>query len=337
MISTASYQAFIQEEYLSSFIKGGGAAIKFCVFGEEHTNSTVNDFLGDTAEGAIRSGYQVARVDAATSKVQMIEQIFFAVARQIDWKTLANNYARNAVAQVGYPVPNDNENPSVATLAFYYAVDERELKRDINQQLQNMIFKDYAMVQEFRIAMLRLCQYQLQTGQVSDAENDSIHAWLTGDLHQISLLKTARIFRRIARHNARQMLFSLSRWLVLGGYSGLLLSIDIRQFAKTKPNDYSGPPEIFYSKSAIMDAYESLRQLVDNTDEFSNIATLVLTRPEFLSDPNRGVGVYQALKLRIFDEVRDKNRDNPYAAVVRLSNQEDKSTMSVIDSTWQEA
>ena len=30
---------------------------------------------------------------------------------------------------------------------------------------------DYAMVQEFRVAMLRLCQAQLRTGQVADAEH----------------------------------------------------------------------------------------------------------------------------------------------------------------------
>ena len=32
----------------------------------------------------------------------------------------------------------------------------------------------------------------------------------------------------------------------------------------------------------------------------------------------RGVDAYQALKLRIYDEVRDRNRDNPYSSLVRL-------------------
>ena len=45
---------------------------------------------------------------------------------------------------------------------------------------------------------------------------------------------------------------------------------------------------------------------------------VVITAPEFVTDPNRGVDAYQALKLRIFDEVRDVKRDNPYSSLVRL-------------------
>jgi len=45
---------------------------------------------------------------------------------------------------------------------------------------------------------------------------------------------------------------------------------------------------------------------------------LVVAAPELLSDQNRGLDAYQALKLRIYDEVRDRNRDNPYSSLVRL-------------------
>lgn len=332
MIGLDDYKAFLEAEYLSSYVRNGGSAIKFCVL----VNVDAGDFRGGLAESAREEGYQVVHVDAAVSKLQMIEQVFFAVSRQIDWQRLANHSARGAAAAAGYPVPNDSEGLSVGSLAFYYAMDEKELKRDINQQLQMQIFGDYAMVQEFRIAMLRLCQYELQTGQVSDAERDSIHAWLTGSLRQVSLLKTARIFRKIGRHNARQMLFSLSRWLVLGGYAGLFLSLDIRQFAKTRTVNSRDPAEIFYSRTAIIDAYESLRQLVDSTDEFSNMAILVLAAPEFLTDPIRGVTAYQALKLRIFDEVRDRRRDNPYAALVRLGAQGDLSNTILSKQSWLE-
>ena len=37
--------------------------------------------------------------------------------------------------------------------------------------------------------------------------------WLRGDLRQISALKSALIFRRVGRHNARHMLFA---WVTLG-------------------------------------------------------------------------------------------------------------------------
>lgn len=319
MISPDDYIDFFQREYLDGFVAKGGACVRFCILNDDQSSN----FPRHICDYGDSHRYQVVAIDASSTKLQMIEQIFFSIARQIDWQGLANQSARKAAAAAGYPVPNESEDLSVATLAFYYAMDEKELKRDVNQQLQQMIFGDFAMVQEFRIAMLRLCQYELRTGQVSDAERDSIYAWLTGSLRQMSVLKSARIFRKIARHNGRQMLFSLSHWLVKGGYSGLIVQLDIRQFTKTHGKageEFSG---IFYTRSAVIDAYESLRQLIDNTDEFSNLAVIVVCTPEFLTDTARGVSSYQALKLRIFDEVRDKRLDNPYSALVRIGTLND--------------
>ena len=74
----------------------------------------------------------------------------------------------------------------------------------------------------------------------------------------------------------------------------------------------------YYTKAALLDAYEVLRQLVDNTDEMANCIVIVVASPAFLSDVPRGLDAYQALKLRIFDEVRDVNRDNPLSSLIRL-------------------
>lgn len=331
MIDTERYIDFFEREYLNSYIRGGGATVKFCTL-SDNAGSAVDDI----SRSAIKNGFQVVLVDAAEVKAHMIEQVFFAIARQIDWRTLAVRTARLAAAEAGYPVPNDSENLSVAALAFHYATDEKELKRDINQQLQRQIFSGYSMVQEFRIAMLRLCQYELETGQVSDSELDSINAWLKGTLRQVSLLKSVRIFRKIARHNARQMLFSLSHWLVLNGYSGLMVILDIRPFSKVRRNTDENSAELIYSRIAVIDAYESLRQLVDNTDEASNLAFVVLTAPEFLTDPSRGAAAYQALRLRIFDEVRDRRLDNPYSALVRLGPVDGSTNLATAGQSWLE-
>ena len=45
---------------------------------------------------------------------------------------------------------------------------------------------------------------------------------------------------------------------------------------------------------------------------------MVIAAAEFLTDDNRGLSAYQALKLRIYDEVRDRARDNPYSSLLRV-------------------
>jgi len=182
------------------------------------------------------------------------------------------------------------------------------------------VYRDYAMVQEFRVAMLRLCQAQLRTGQVADAEHAAVIEWLTGELRQISVLKSALIFRRIARHNARHLLFSLAHWLAVNGRAGILVELDIRRLGQARRPSAEERSGQYYTKAALLDAYEVLRQLLDNTDELGHCCVFVIASPEFVIDPSRGVDAYQALKLRIFDEVRDRRRDNPFASLIRLGS-----------------
>jgi hypothetical protein len=314
MIPASDYLEFVDAEYLHDYVEGGGAAVKFVVPADDASASAFVDGFGAAARGA---GYIVASVDAAETRVHLLEQVFFDVARHVDWDELATVAARAAVAGAGYPVPPGG-GVSLDQLAAHHRVDPRELKRDIDRQLQQRVHRDYAMVQEFRTAMLRLCQAQLRSGQVVDAEHAAVLDWLRGDLRQISALRSALIFRRIGRHNARQLLFSLAHWLAVNDQAGLALVLDIRRLGfarRPSPEERHGH---YYTRTALLDAYEVLRQLVDNTDEMANCFVVVVASPAFLSDNARGIDAYQALKLRIFDEVRDVNRDNPLSSLIRL-------------------
>jgi hypothetical protein len=61
-----------------------------------------------------------------------------------------------------------------------------------------------------------------------------------------------------------------------------------------------------------------LRQLVDGSSELIATFAAVFAPPEFLSDEKRGVDRYQALKMRIFDDVRNRGMQNPLAPLFRL-------------------
>ncbi len=151
MIGADEYVEFLSREYLRGYVDEGGSAVKFVV-ADDFVASGFRDRVAD--EGR-QSGYVVAAVDAATTRVHLMEQIFFEVARQIDWDELAVSALRSAVAAAGFPAPTD-DTPTVDELASHYRTDARELKRDVDRELQRRIFKDYDMIQEFRIAMLRL-------------------------------------------------------------------------------------------------------------------------------------------------------------------------------------
>ena len=61
-----------------------------------------------------------------------------------------------------------------------------------------------------------------------------------------------------------------------------------------------------------------LRQFVDEQGSMEGVFIVVLATPELLSDSYRGVNRYQALKMRIVDDVRVRSRQNLLAPLVRL-------------------
>ncbi len=315
MIGFEAYADFLDGEYLDTYVAGGGAAVKFVVAADADDASRFAELLRLRASDR---GYATACVDAVDTRIHMMDQVFFAVAGQIDWEALAAHRVRATYAAIAHPVAEGSADLSVDAVAALYDVAAAELGRDVNRQLQQDVFHDYAMVQEFRIAMLRLCQAQLRTGQVTEAEHAAVLDWLRGELRQISVLRSAMIFRRVGRHNARQLLFSTAHWLAANGHTGLLLELDVRRFGFARRPAAEERHGNYYTRAALLDGYELLRQLVDNTDELAHCCVVVVAGPELTADANRGIDAYQALKLRIADDVRDRSRDNPYSSLIRV-------------------
>jgi len=318
VIAAAEYVDFLRREYLAGFIRDGGAAVKFAVPLDGTAPEQVHALL---REAALSESYAYAAVDARDVRVHMVQDIFHAVARQVDWQERARAFVRAALEEMRFQLPADPSQLSFEEVARLSGYDLHELRLRFERKLQEDVLRDYEMAQEFRIAMIRLCLAQLERSDAASADSDNVLAWLRGELRLISALKSALIFQRIARHNARHMLFSLPRWLTKTGKSGLVLDLDIGRCAVARRP--AEPEGIYYSKAALLDAYELLRQLVDATDELAHCLVLVVAAPEFLDidgPRSRGLGAYDALRLRVWDEVRDRRRANPHSALIRLSN-----------------
>ncbi|MBM4275508.1 MAG: hypothetical protein FJ134_13765 [Deltaproteobacteria bacterium] len=309
------YLDIFRSEYLQDFIGLGGAAVKFLVPLEDYQYDRCRQELQRVAE---EEGYSFAMVDAATTKIHMIDRLFHEVARQVAWDDYAYKFLVGLIRENEYQVPSERSEFNMQALATLNEIEERLLRREINKWLTEKIFKDFKMSQEFRIAMMQLCLAELESQAVRRNICSSIQEWLTGELRAISILKEAQIFQKVGRHNARHMFLSLTHWLKLVGVNGLVLCLDISRYMVARrprtPDD-----SFYYGIGAVLDAYEVLRQFIDATDNLEYCVILVIAPPEFLEDERRGVARYQALKMRIWDEVRDRQRDNPCAPLVSVS------------------
>ncbi|MBI2766318.1 MAG: DUF2791 family P-loop domain-containing protein [Chloroflexi bacterium] len=305
-----------REAYLRAFIPDGGSAVKLVV--DEEPSGRAIECLAEEARDA---GYVVATVDSTVTRVDKIDQLFFAVARQVDWHGLAADVRQRAIYESGYILPDMAFNPPITfeSIAAVNGVASHFVRNELSKWFTEKLFRDYGMSQDFRMAVTLLCFEPLEGSGAGRVELlDNIIDWLRGDLRLLSSIRPALIFQKVARHNARDLLLSLAHWVEVAGRTGLVVAVDIRALAATNRSQLPEGSN-FYSRAAVMDLYELLRQFIDSTDEMEYCFVLAVASPDFLTDERRGLEMYRALEMRVADEVRDSHRDNPLASLVRLS------------------
>ena len=315
-ISYLDWIEIIESEYLETFIKDGGSAIKFAVPLEEGTRP----FLFQRVNALARDlGYLAVEVDSKETKVHMMHEVFFRISEQIDWKSLAHQVIDNFTKELGYELPErDDERPMLERIAEESGIDSILLRGQLNRQLSDNVFRHRGLAKDFRVAMVQLCMSILSGGPDGDNAVQALTDWLTGKNRRISAVKPFMIFKPITRTNARYMFESLLNWISFVGRTGLVLLMDTSRITVSR-NPRDG--HFFYTRPSVLDSYEVLRQFIDSMDRLRGCLILVSPDIEFLSEEtsDRGFGAYDALRFRVIDEIRDRQIVNPLSSLVRLS------------------
>lgn len=248
-----------------------------------------------------------------------IDQVFADLARQLDWLALAGAVVHRAYTIAGFP-PSGPQQLVVSAVARHHDVDAAELFRSVRRSLEQVVLRDTGLSHEFRTAMFRLCQHRLGRGDVSRAECETVIGWLCAERVPLGELRKLSLNAKLSRHNARSMLLSVARWLRIAGQPGLVLHLDLARLDVARRPPAGLRDGYYYSKAAVLDAYELIRQLIDGTDEFEGLLVAVSMPSALADDDARGLAAYSALRLRVVDEVRDRSRINPYATLVRIGS-----------------
>ncbi len=318
VMSPNGWLEVITKEYLDTFVRGGGSALKIVTPRDELAREAVTHGLA--ASGG-NLGYLVVRVDAAQTRIHMMDQLFFTIAAQVPWRQLSQHVVATLARDAGFAVPDDDGAPLLERLAAANNLDPSSILLELRPVIAERVFKYRRLSRDFRVAMTQLCLAELTGGADGEIRIQTILAWLDGSNNRVSAVRQYGIFNRITRTNARHLFESLLHWLRRAGYPGLLLVLDAARLTVAR-NPRDGAQ--YYSKPAVIDAYELLRQFIDATDRMHGCLIVVVPDVAFLEEDqaprSRGIGQYDALKFRVIDEVRDRRLANPMASLVRLSS-----------------
>lgn len=321
-ISLDDWLPVIDREYLSTFVREGGASIKFAV-----TPRGLKAELYRRVKIRCRElDYVPVEFDSGNHRAHMAQALFFCLAGQVHWRSLARLMILKLAAERGYDVegtdPAGTDNIFQA-IARANGLEPASILLEIRRDIQDRVFKNRNLARDFRVCMTHLCLLENTSRQANthpEYAGQPLLDWLTGENTRISNVRPFSIYTSINRATARYFIESALYWIRYTGRAGTVMLLDnARVTLSRNPRDGLR----YYTRPMAMDHYELLREFIDGVDRLAGTLLIVVADSDFDDDSNvyrsRGFGIYQALRTRVMNDVHDKNRLNPVASLVRLS------------------
>ena len=315
-IAIEDWLRVIDEEYLSTFVRDGGASVKFAVTLDESRD----DLYTKVEARCLDLDYLLVQFNSDKDRAHMPQDFFFSLARQVDWRLSARRMILRLADESRFHT--DGIDPQVDgnvfdAIAKANSLDTQLVLDRIRRIIQDSVYKNTEMARDFRVCMSHLCLEEETRGEYT---GQPLLDWLTGANTRIGGVRPFAIYTSINRNTARYFIESALYWVRHVGYTGTVILFDnSRVTVARNPKDGLR----YYTRAMAMEHYELLREFIDGVDRLAGALLVVVTNQDFLEDGSdrrsRGYGIYPALRTRVMDDVRDRKRVNPIASLVRLS------------------
>jgi len=303
---------FWMDKYLSEFIPRGGSKIKFLTGRSGSGKTHLLQLLSYKSE---EMNYVSAFISAQNIWLNDFKEIYVSVLRKANLPQLLKQCSFEIIRQLGY---NPLEIPENMTLADYLS-NKGELdpitRREIRQQLDKMFLSNPLIDNNFALACSLLTGNILGHPVLEEPNRRLLMLWLEGDkeAHLASIRRLGLSPSRINKYNASHMLRSLVEVSRLAGHKGVVILVDDVEILAKKERSET----IHYTKMKREDAYESIRELIDEIDTLKNIFIVFSFDNRLIDDDILGIKSYQALWMRIQNEV-EGSRFNRFSDIVDL-------------------
>lgn len=303
---------FLTEKYIQEYIAHGGSKIKFVT---GCTGSGKTYLLRFMCGKAKENNYRPVFFSAKNIWLHDFKEIYLEILRQCGLMECLKGCAEKLIRGMGYEPSEIPENQTFIDYLAQENMSDALNRREIRTQLKEMFLDDPLLDNNFALACSMLTGSILGYPVLEEQSKDLLLGWISGDrtvkLTQLRSLGMSP--SRITKYNARHMLRSLAEVVRIGGFFGLFIAIDDLEILISK----SSLEEIHYTKMKREDTYESLRELIDDIDSLHNIMFLCSFDRALLDDENAGIKSYQALWMRIQNEVSGK-RFNRFSDLIDL-------------------
>ena len=308
---------FLTKHYLETYIPKGGSKIKF-VTGNPGSGKT--HFALWMRNEAEKRGFLTVTLSAKEIWLHDFREIYLQILKQCDIARIVEECAKTAVKRMGHDPEAIPAGKKYVDLLSEMGENDAITRNALRQVLREMFVRNPLLDNTFAACCSMLTGDLLGHPVLESGGREILLGWLNGD----KTIKAAQMRSLginptpITKYNARHLLRSLTEVIHMGGYQSLLVIIDDME---TLLNH--GADAIRYSRIRREDTYESIRQLIDDIDSMHYVLFLLCFDRELMDDESLGMKSYQALWLRIQNEVVS-TRFNRFADIIDMDRYGDE-------------
>ena len=309
---------FLTKQYLEEYISHGGSKIKF-VTGRQGSGKTL---FGKTilSHGEDR-GYLAVAFSAKDVWMHDFKEIYLEILRQCDIEHVLTGCAYQIILEMGYRPEEIKDGQNFMDYLSERGEADPLVRGEIRSFLREYFTRNPLLDHNFGYACSLITGGILGHPVLEESNREILLAFLNGDKTvKLSSLRTLGLSpSRVTKYNARNLLRSLAEVVHLAGYAGLLIMVDDLEILLNR----SSGEQKRYTRLRREDAYESIRQLIDDIDGMRYIMFLFCFDRNLIDNINYGVKSYQALWMRIQNEVVSP-RFNHFADIIDMDRYADE-------------
>ena len=303
---------FLTKQYLEEFIARGGSKLKFVTGRKGAGKAHLSNVLLARAR---ERGFVTVRFSAGNIWLHDFREIYLEILRQCGLETILKHCADSIIREMNYDPQQIR--PGQKFIDFLAERQEADAisKSTIRAALRTRFTQNPLMDNCFASCCSLLTGNLLGYPSLEPSGKDAVLHCLFGDKSvKLAQLRALGISpARITKFNSRHMLRSLSELIHQSGRAGLVVVIDDMETLLSA--NVNNP--VRYTKMRREDAYESIRQLIDDMDSMQYLLWVCCFDRSLIDDETAGLKSYQALWMRIQNEVIG-SRFNSFADMLDL-------------------
>ena len=312
MVSMNSLTDFLTKQYLETYIPAGGSKIKFVTGLQGSGKTTLAEQMMLEAQAR---NYLTVTLSAREVWLHDFKGVYLEILRQCGLEEIIRDCRNQIIREMGYDPTGIPEGKTLMDVLSDKGEGDIFTKGEIREALRRKFTRNPLLDNTFAGCCSLLTGDLLGYPVLESTYREMILAWMHGDpAVKVAQMKNLGMsVTKISKFNARNLLRSLCEVIHMSGRPGLLVVVDDLEHLIGKSSD----SKIKYSKSRREDTYESIRQLIDDIDSMRHVMFLFCMDREMTDNDSLGVKSYQALWMRMQNEVVSM-RFNRFADIVDM-------------------